>query len=174
MKITTQKGLKRHTISKHFGYYLHYCLYCDFGRNEKHSVISHTTEKHGLGEQYYCSKRENSKAVFTSLLKLNRHIKYCGEDRNLSCQYCGHKFIRQQNLSHHVKINHTHELSKVQCEYCHKDYARVNSYKQHFKKGNCNKFELEKHSSSASSSSNSESEGEGDSDEQLGSGFVYK
>ena len=96
VKITTQKGLKRHTISKHFGYYLHYCLYCDYARNEKHAVISHTSETHGLGEQYYCSKKENCKAVFTSLFKLNRHMKYCGEERKLSCEYCGHKFIREQ------------------------------------------------------------------------------
>ena len=68
---------------------------------------------------------------------LNRHMKYCGEERNLSCNYCGHKFIREQNLNHHIKINHTHELSKVHCEYCQKDYATVNSYRQHFEKGNC-------------------------------------
>ena len=98
MKITTQKGLKRHTISKHFGFYLHYCLYYDYGRNEKHVVISHTSGTHGLEEQYYCSKKENCNAVVSSLFKLNRHMKYCGEERNLSCEYCGHKFIREQNF----------------------------------------------------------------------------
>lgn len=181
VKITTQKGLKRHTISQHLGYYLHYCLYCDYGRNEKHSVMSHMTVAHGMGQQYHCTKTENCKAFFSSLFKLNRHMKYCGEERNFSCNYCGHKFIREQNLNHHIKINHTHELSKVHCEYCQKDYATVNSYRQHFKKGNCKTFEMEKNSSSESSSSNSSSEssdgeGEGgnrDEDIQVASGVVY-
>ena len=49
------------------GYYLHYCLYCDNGRNEKHDVTSHYSATHGFGEEYFCSKKEGFKAVFYSL-----------------------------------------------------------------------------------------------------------
>ena len=32
------------------------CLYCSFGRNKKHLVVSHTDTVHGIGQSYKCEK----------------------------------------------------------------------------------------------------------------------
>ena len=46
-------------------------------------------------------------------------------------------------MGHHIKAKHTHELSKVTCDFCLKQYESVAAYRQHFKKGNCKRFEVE-------------------------------
>lgn len=141
--ITTRQGLRRHVISKHMGGWLHYCNYCSFGRNEKHLVVAHTQETHCTGFSYKCEKREGCTAVFNTMFKLKRHQKYCGEEKKFECEYCKHKFMREANMGHHIKVKHTHELSKVRCDYCLKQYESVAAYRQHFKKGNCKRFEVE-------------------------------
>ena len=170
--ITTRKGLRRHVITKHMGGWLHYCLYCSFGRNEKHLVVSHTETVHGLGQSYKCEKTEQCTAVFNSMFKLKRHQKYCGEDKKFQCEYCTHKFMREANMGHHIKVKHTHELSKVRCDYCLKQYESVAAYKQHFKKGNCKRFEME--GGDDEEREEGEEEQEDEQEDDLSMGVVYK
>ena len=106
--ITTRKGLRRHVITKHMGGWLHYCLYCSFGRNEKHLVVSHTENVHGLGQSYKCEKREGCSAVFNTLFKLKRHQKYSGEEKKFEFEHCNHKFMREANMGHHIKESNIH------------------------------------------------------------------
>ena len=73
-------------------------------------------------------------------------------------------------MGHHVKVKHTHELSKVRCDFCLKQYESVGAYKQHFKKGNCKQFEME------GGDDEEGEEGEDQEDEQeddLSGGVVY-
>ena len=134
-QITTSKGLKRHVLSIHFGEFLHYCIYCSFGRNEKHAVVSHTKSVHGMGCDYKCDKTDKCTAVFNSLFKLKRHQKYCGEEKAHACDQCNSKFMRLENLNHHIKILHTGELEKVKCDFCLRLYQSVSSYRAALQEG---------------------------------------
>ena len=171
-QITTSKGLRRHVLSIHFGEFLHYCIYCSFGRNEKHAVVSHTKSVHGMGCDYKCDKTDKCTAVFNSLFKFKRHQKYCGEEKAHACDQCNSKFMRLENLNHHIKIHPTGELEKVKCDFCLRLYQSVSSYRQHYKKGNCKRFEVEGEEDS-SSSSESDNDGEGEKQEDLSHGVVY-
>ena len=62
-------------------------------------------------------KTEQCSAAFNSMFKLKRHEKYCGEEKQFQCEYSTHKFMREANMGHHVKVKHIHELSKVRCDF---------------------------------------------------------
>ena len=80
--------------------------------------------------------------------------------------------MRLENLNHHIKIHHTGELEKVKCDFCLRQYQSVSSYRQHYEKGNCKRFEVEGEEES-SSLSESDNEGEKQEQEDLSQGVVY-
>ena len=123
-------------MTQHFGEMLHYCMYCDYGNNEKHRVDSHMLVKHGKGHMVSCPN-ENCDASFSSDFKLRKHMEYCAKGKDFICSYCEKSFKREQNMKHHIQVVHTNEIEKVQCPFCTKEYQSPAAYKLHFKGGNC-------------------------------------
>ena len=78
-----------------------------------------------MGCDYKCDKTDKCTDVFNSLFKLKRHQKYCEEEKAHACDQCNSKFMRLENLNHHMKIHHTGELEKVKCDFCLRLYQSV-------------------------------------------------
>ena len=138
-KCSSPKSLKRHVLTQHLEYFLHFCKYCKYGSNDKTSTINHMVANHTHQKLYECSSEECNK-TFSSKGSLLKHEEYCGEGKKYECSYCGRKFKREENMLHHTKI-HTGELKKIECSDCGSSYESKSAFDNHLK-GHCQALQV--------------------------------
>lgn len=106
---SSQKALKRHLRQQHFNEFLHYCLYCNFGRDEVHLVLNHMSEKHSATKEFACTN-ENCTKLFSSQQHLSRHLQLCGiAEKLFFCKYCNKGYRKKDTCRNHEKHNHADE-----------------------------------------------------------------
>ena len=132
-KYGSSKALKRHFRTEHLGEKLHWCPMCNTGSNEKKTILSHMNTAHSAIKKFKCYKTEGCERVFPSSIHLKKHQKYCGEVKSHVCQYCQKKFMREENMLHHLKVIHTLEFKRICCNECGGKYQSKTSFENHLK-----------------------------------------
>ena len=140
VKCGTKKAQKTHLRNQHFNEFRHWCLYCDYGRDELSNVISHMSSVHTNVKPHSCNLCTSS---FSSLQHLKRHQSTCGKKKHL-CQYCEKAFMHVKNKDNHEQVIHCKTKEKFKCNMCGKEYSTVQSYKAHYK-GYCVRVDEDEH-----------------------------
>ena len=135
------KTLKRHYISKHMHKFKFLCLYCDFGRNERHLVQSHMVKDHTKVSCFPCRKEQcqfTPRKIFPTPIHRDRHEVYCGTPKDNICQFCEKGFKREKNMRIHINNIHLYSSNKGYfCAHCNRRFEGLPEYKGHYKNGLC-------------------------------------
>lgn len=105
-QLSCRKTLRRHVLTKHLNFLLHYCWYCDFGSNELHQIQSHRVTVHGKGKMFTCPNEFCASDSFSSAYKLKLHVQYCGRSKCFQCPTCKKRFKRRRNVLQHFSDVH--------------------------------------------------------------------
>ena len=140
VKCGTKKAQKVHLRNQHFNEFRHWCLYCEYGRDELSNVQSHMSSVHTNVKPHSCTLCDSS---FSTLQHLKRHkATYVKKKKKYLCHYCEKAFMHCKNKDNHEQVIHCKTKEKYKCSLCGKEYSTDQSYKAHYK-GYCLRVEDE-------------------------------
>ena len=103
VKCGTKKAQRVHLRNQHFNEFRHWCLYCDYGRDELSNVQSHMSSVHTNVKPHSCTLCDSS---FSTLQHLKRHKATCGKKKKNLCQYCEKALMHCKNKDNHEQVIH--------------------------------------------------------------------
>lgn len=130
---TTSKALKKHYRNFHLKEFLHYCLYCPFGRDSALLVANHMASKHSMQFQIRFKCDECQKA-FPTQTQVDKHKKTHLGIKPYTCQFCHKTYATKWSKGHHEAVKHTKAIASIVCSFCGKTYMSKTSYVAHYNK----------------------------------------
>ena len=126
-----KKTLDEHNMRLHSkGSYKFQCDYCGRGFFHLNEFKMHRAG-HTKIKEYLCGRCKIM--AFSSIGKLNAHLKICGRPNSFECTICGKFYSSSSNLATHVSEVHKDEIT-WSCPVCNdKVYSSKGSYHRHLR-----------------------------------------
>ena len=103
----------RHDHSK--GNYRFVCDYCGKGFFHLGEFTIHRESVHLKRKDYMCNRCQQK--AFSSVGRLNAHLRRCGQGESHECNQCGKSFSSKGNLYTHISDSHRSDIMK-KCQIC--------------------------------------------------------
>ena len=138
-----KKSLDKHNMRLHSkGSYKFQCDYCGRGFFHLNEFKMHRAA-HTKIKEYLCGRCKVM--AFSSVGKLNAHLKICGRPNSYKCTICGKFYSSSSNLAIHVSDVHKNEVT-WSCPVCeNKVYSSKGGYHRHLREKHqigCNRDKL--------------------------------
>lgn len=101
------------------------CLQCDYGCNQKGTLLVHIRRHHTKEKPFACDKCSKK---FTTKYSLNKHVLTHSEEELISCTLCDYKCRGMKAFQIHIRL---HSEKPFRCTFCPRRFSDEEIFKHH-------------------------------------------
>ncbi|CAL4120913.1 unnamed protein product [Meganyctiphanes norvegica] len=101
------------------------CLQCDYGCNQKGTLLVHVRRHHTKEKPFACNKCHKK---FTTKYSLNKHMVTHSDAELINCTLCDYKCRDTKAFQVHIRL---HSEKPFRCTFCPRRFSDAEIFKQH-------------------------------------------